>query len=281
MEGLSTQRVNEIIKEWRQGDCVLDSYHFLFGYNPKLVLTPISTDEHQSDEIIVFAQEEVIGFSVVTQTCDVVSPCKEKPYVELAPLCIAPSDKFGLIRKHRMPGYAIIPALEDRKIIVDLDRTMTVEKPVLAEWNNTKILGCRNTEEAVLFSWALSRKRSRFAFPEEFMAVFKPFIKRILEKHDKNTDEGRMLREFEEIRVRATPDWWSKNCIVTFLFFLKGNSEFNDWSAQIEDWKKLIKYQESSYAEPEMFVVDYDNPTARDYKESIPLDLYGLSASSD
>ena len=282
MEDLTVQKVNDLIKEWRQGDCVLGDHCFLFGYNPKLLLTPLETDEPPSDDSTMFAQEGVIGLTVVTQTCDIVRKCEEKPYVEVAPLCEAPSDKFGHIKKRLMPGYAAIPALEDKKIVADLDRTMTVEKPVLAKWSAEKIRGCRSSDESISFAWALGRKRIRFPFPDNFIEVFNPFLKRIRDKHGKNTDEGKMLSEFKEILVRSAPDWSSQNSTITFLFLVdKEKSSFTDWSDQIETWTNLIQLKNTPFSEIEMLVVGYDEITAQEYRESVPLDLDGLSISDN
>lgn len=282
LEDLTVHKVNNLIKEWQQGDCVLGGHHFLFGYNPKLALSPLASDEPSSDDNILFAQEEVIGFTVVTQTCDIIRNCEVKPYVEMAPLCEAPPDKFKLIKKHLMPGYAAIPALENKKIVADLDRTMTVQKPVLAKWSAEKMRGCRSNDESISFAWALGRKRTRFPFPDNFVKVFNPFLKRIRDKHGKNTDEGKMLSEFKEIFVRSAPDWSSQNSTITFFFFVdKEKSSFTDWSDQTEAWKNLIRLEDTSFSEVEMLVVGYDEITAQEYRESMPLDLDGLSANEN
>jgi hypothetical protein len=62
------------------------------------------------------------------------------------------------------------------------------------------------------------------------------------------------------------------------LFFVdKEKSAFSDWSEQIEAWKNLIHLKNTPFSEIEMLVVGYDELTAQNYKESIMLDLDGLS----
>ncbi|MDH3598137.1 MAG: hypothetical protein OEU26_00700, partial [Candidatus Tectomicrobia bacterium] len=114
-----------------------------------------------ADEGVEIVESSVEGFVVLTQTCDIVRQCTERPFLEVGPIIEVPEQFAHEIERGRRPSYAIIPALRDRRLIVDLDRTMTIEKAVLAHWS--RVAGCRTDEETRQFSLALARKRVRFA----------------------------------------------------------------------------------------------------------------------
>lgn len=58
---------------------------------------------------------------------------------------------------------------------------MTVEKAVVASWTRTD--GCRTDEQRRAFATALSRKRARFAFPDDFVAAARQLQDRLADKH--------------------------------------------------------------------------------------------------
>jgi hypothetical protein len=80
-------------------------------------------------------------------------------------------------------GSSIVSTLRSRRLVADLDRTMTVEKAVVAKWPRTA--GCRTDEDVRRFSMALARKRARLAFPDDFTACAQKLQTRLQEKHDK------------------------------------------------------------------------------------------------
>ncbi len=109
------------------------------------------------------------------------------------------------IKRVKIPRYAYISGVAEQNLVADLDRVMTVEKTVVATWD--RIIGCQNDEEIRAFGKALSRKCSRFAFPDDFNAFIRKLQKRMNDKHEKTSDEGLALRALREIRVQATPSW--------------------------------------------------------------------------
>jgi hypothetical protein len=149
MNKVGLEQIDAALREWRQGDASLDDSVFLVHLADKrFPLTPFSResvadvpDEHNVFEVL----SSVHGLVVVTQTCDVVRKCKDREYLEVSPLVLIPHDSIEEIRKRRRPHYAYLPGLADRNLVVDLDRTMTVEKAVVANW--TRIPGCTTDEE--------------------------------------------------------------------------------------------------------------------------------------
>jgi hypothetical protein len=71
------QQVDAALKEWSQGDCVLGEQWFVHRFNAQCPLTDISRDALSDDSDLV--ESEVLGFAVVTQTCDIVRSCASRP----------------------------------------------------------------------------------------------------------------------------------------------------------------------------------------------------------
>ncbi|EKD51801.1 MAG: hypothetical protein ACD_62C00176G0016 [uncultured bacterium] len=277
MKENTIEHVNRITKNWQQGDYVIGDLMFLFGYNP---CCPLKEGiEKTNDQRISFIEDHVYGLILLSQTCDVRRDCRDRPYIEMAALQIE-SKKYELIRKFRMPSYVAVPALATDKIVVDLERVMTFEKSSLILLDAARKSGFTTPAELKKFSWALGRKRSRFAFPDEFTTMMGPLKKRLIEKHGKNTKEGLLLTLVQEIRVRAAPDWGNENVALTFWFVLEENSLVSDANDQIEEWRKLIDKGNSPYTKIDMQLADYQSLTAKDYIESDPLDLEALSMTN-
>lgn len=195
------KEVDTILQEWCQGDYVLGEHWFVHRFNPQRSLTQDSENYAQEETDIL--ESEVRGFVVVTQTCDIVRTCTSRPFIEVVPLVEVDEPSLREVQKSRRPQYAYIPGAAGLKLVADLDRVMTVEKPVLAEWERQS--GCFNDEEIRALGQALARKRARFAFPDDFNEFAKKLQKRLKEKHDKQSDEGEALRALREIRVSAEP----------------------------------------------------------------------------
>ena len=126
----------------------------------------------QADADLV--EMEVPGFIVVTQTCDIVRSRAERPFIELCPLVEVDADRLEEIKRCRRPAYAFVPQLSEKQLVADLDRVMTVVKDLVATWKRTP--GWITDAEARAFALALSRKRARFAFPDDFSVLAKKLL---------------------------------------------------------------------------------------------------------
>lgn len=176
------QEVDATLEEWCQGDCVLGEYWFVHRFNPQRPLTLDSADvAHQETDL---AESEVKGFVVVTQTCDIVRSCADRRFIEVVPLLEVDEQILSEIQRSRRPQFAYIPGVAELNLVADLDRVMTVEKAVVAEWERNP--GCRNDEEIRTLGQALARKRARFAFPNDFTGFAQKLQKRLRDKHNKS-----------------------------------------------------------------------------------------------
>lgn len=269
------QRIDHSLGEWRQGDCVLGEHWFLFRLAPAAPLTEEAAAA--AAQAADAGESEVRGLMVATQTCDLVRPCGDRPFAEVCPLVTVAPDMLEEIRKGRRPRYAFVPAIADGMLVADLDRTMTVEKAVIAGWERKP--GCRDDGENRQLSLALARKRARAAFPDDFVYFAAELRQRISAKHDRHTDEGRALRALQEIRVRAAPSWNAEEVELTFWFIREEDEaafEGKGWDYYLDAWLRIVPTR-GRFTSVDGIVLTLDDLTAREYVESDALDLDHLS----
>ena len=275
VDGAGREQVDQRIATWRQGDCVVGDEWFLFRTNMENPLT--AAGKAAVVEGAENAETSVRGFAVLTQTCDLVRHCRDRPFAEVSPLVEVNDQVLREIERGRRPNYGFIPGVADRRLVADLDRVMTVEKAVVAVWE--RIDGCRTDEDARRFSLALARKRARTAFPDDFVAFARPLMARMSEKHERQSDEGRALRSLREIRVKAAPSW-DADAVELMFWFIQNDEEP---AFETQGWEHCLKALPQPQSTSGRFVrVDgvvqtVDDLTAREYVESDPLDLDHLS----
>lgn len=272
------QRIDTALLEWRQGDLALKEPWFVHVGDTATPLT-LAASEATGDGVQAL-ESEVRGLVVVTQTCDIVRACLERPYVEVAPLVEVSKDDLHQIKRGRRPAYATLPSLEPDCLVADLDRVMTVEKSIVATWTRTP--GYAADADGRAFAQALARKRVRFAFPDDFTELVDKLQRRLVDKHGKHSIEGRALRALREIRVRAMPEWDATD-VEVFLWFVREEDdtlfEGTGWSELLSQWLRLVP-PGGRFNVVEGQVVTLDDMTGRDYVDSDPLDLDYLSTGA-
>lgn len=267
--------VNRALAVWRQGDCALGEHWFVHRFDPSCAALDLSRVAQEAETDLV--QTEVAGFVIVTQTCDVVRPCTQRPYIEVCPLVEVAEDKMREIERGRRTAYAFLPLIAPQGLVADLDRVMTVEKPVVAKWPRTP--GWETDAAARVFAQALARKHARFAFPDDFITFAKKLQSRLVDKHDRHSIEGRALRALREIRVQAAPSWDGDSLALTFWFVRYDEAvdfERKSWSSFVDDWLNLVP-RTGRFTEVHGQVTTLEDLTAADYVNSDPLDLDHLS----
>jgi len=274
--------VTEALKPWRQGDAVVGPQTFTHYAD---LAKPIS-------QPAAFAAAEAIaegdplaiesidtterGLVVLTQTCDLIRPPNQRPYVEVAPLVEVQPAVLNEIRKRKRPNFVFIPSLAHERLVGDLDRTMTVEKSIVAGWD--RVTGCLSSAEQADFARALARKRARYAFPDEFGEVFRNFRDHTKDQRKKATLEGQHVEALAEIRVSADPDWDTPKAGLTYYFIVEDGeleNEALDWPTQVEAWaNKLIP---DGWAFGAAVAVDLSTINAKTYVESAAVDTDDFS----
>lgn len=276
--------INASLRAWRQGDCVLGEHWFAWRYDPE---APITASSNQGDTQEGFVpgefdmvEEACPGFAVVTQTCDIVRNCLERPFLEVCPLLQVEEEQMSLIRSGKQPGYAYLPGVESRNLVVDLNRVMSLEKPVLVKL--VRVPGCITDIDKRNFAEALARKRHRFAFPDEFTDFVRPLIERMKRKHNKNSSEGEALRQLKEVRALASPSW-AADSVEIFLFFITDENvdltSSVDWDQFLEQWLGLLPASEQ-FIKVEGSVFGLSDMTASEYVCSDRLDFDHLSLTT-
>ena len=99
------QAVDAALHLWRQGDVAREEAWFVH-VGPGAA----SADEEDRGEWISDPSAittEVLGLVVVTQTCDLVRSCVERPFVEVAPLVELSEAQIEAARRGRMPRYFV------------------------------------------------------------------------------------------------------------------------------------------------------------------------------
>jgi hypothetical protein len=277
------RRITSAMQVWRQGDVALGEDQFVHLADPVRPLTRAAAhlpprEDGQLPAATELVEGQVDGLVVVTQTCDLLRCCVERPFVEVSPLIVVASDRLSNIKRLHSPRFAFVPALAGRCLVADLDRTMTVEKAVVAAWERTA--GCATDEERRRFAEALARKRERFAFPNAFNKFVAPLVERLKKLRGKPSDEGQAIDALLEIRVAAEPAWNAEAVELMFWFVRPEDSELGklprDWSAFLETWLGLLSDAQRFVAEGE--VVPLSLMSAMDYRRSDRLDLDRLSS---
>jgi hypothetical protein len=162
--------IDSALSKWSQGDCTIgDDCWFVARFDPKRPLKPSSQDVAAANAEADLAESAVSGFVVVTQTCDLVRSCADRAFLEISPLVEVDAEMLAEIKRLKRPNYAYITGVADLFLVADLDRVMTVEKAVVAKWERIK--GCPSDADTRALAEALSRKRSRFAFPIDSTSI--------------------------------------------------------------------------------------------------------------
>lgn len=118
------------LAEWQQGDFSLDCGDFLFRDVSEL------TDEGDDDGGAVF-DSEIVGFAVISQTCDVVREPERVPYVSVCPMVVVDAKRTGEIERGQAPRFGFLSATPDN-VVVDFSRTMSVSKNLLVSWGRRR-----------------------------------------------------------------------------------------------------------------------------------------------
>lgn len=95
------KEIDEVLAEWRQGDVVLGKQPFVYVADPNRALTPESKAAKSAGHFQAI-NKEVDGLVVVTQSCDIVRGCKDRPFIEVAPLVKVKEEDLKQIKNCRL-----------------------------------------------------------------------------------------------------------------------------------------------------------------------------------
>ena len=279
--------IDKALQSWRQGDISLDAglefLHLADLSKPHsdASIKIAQTLTHNKGNVNVghaVVLQQIPGLVVLNQTCDIIRDCRKRPFVQVAPLFEVVSHWVEEVRRHKRPAFAYVPAVADKNLVADLDRTMTVEKSVIAGLTRTS--GCRTDDERRHFTLALARNRSRFAFPDDFVKATRRFQRRLVEKFNSQTSEGAHLRMLKQIRVCAKPSW-DHDEVQLDWWFIKENDPLGvqaNWSEYLDQWLDRLDLGGRFRLNPAT-VCCLEDMTASDYLKSDLLDFDRLSVT--
>ena len=218
---LDPAAVDRATDTWRQGDAIVTTeIPFVLLAAAALPLSTAAVETRaQADPVddVLEVYTEERGLVVVSQTCDVVRACQERPFVEVAPLVELEADDYREVERGRSLRYAVLPKFADRHLVADLERIMTVEKALLVTKEQHRSAGCTTDAERRTLASTLARRRGRFAFPDDFSAGVAKMLDHVVAKHDKDSALGRFLGGLVDIRGECA-DWEAEKPEVTILF---------------------------------------------------------------
>jgi hypothetical protein len=255
---------------WEQGDYALGVGGFLFAEPPSDGDTEYTAS---SDDT------KVVGLVVISQTCDIVHGSQ---FVAVCPLIECDEKDLADLRRGTRPSFAQLQHRPGDHVYVDLSRVMSIDKNLLTNWHRIK--GFTDERARTTFAYALERKFGRFAFPDEIVKALSRLRSRIIEKHDKDSDAGKVYRSIVEVRVRVAPDWNASERKIGLIVMVRDKG---DRECEFETIEKELRAESEKIRWPKGYSWDPDFPrchigtadsiTARQLDESKALDLHYLS----
>lgn len=254
-----------LLADWRQGDLV-DALAFTF----------IGPDGPQT--------EPVDTLVVISQSCDLVRPELDRPYLQVAPLVRLSGERLAMAAKGATPRF--VPLLHaGPDAFADLDRVMTVHKRSASAWHRHP--ASLTSSASLAIRNALARYYSRPAFPDDFIEAIGNLRKRLVARTGKLSPEGSAATALLEIRVRAD---WDSRPVRPLLFFIvppgdelgvdgKTILDLAFWEHQVDQWQGLCMAV-GIVDGVDCVAANYAELDALTYIESDPLDLDYLSRPS-
>lgn len=269
----------DAINNWAQGNWCLEP-------SARIIAVPPS----EGSESLNVAILEAPGFIVASQTCDVVARYdwahEADEEIVVAPLRLLDAATLSDTRRGAKPNYCIIPDLFKNGIVANLGGLFTITKSVLAPLRRSQ---SADPDFHRKFVQSLERSFGRFAFPDELAKAFKGIRKRVMEKHNRSSDAGRIYRSIQDIRVFAYPDWNARFKMIQFLIVLEDEIEQPDGPGNFPLTKSGIESEIRKQIEninwpngysvfdPSHLIKNLDEATFRDMLESVALDLRAIT----
>lgn len=269
-------QVNERVMQLRQGDVIeVGAIAWLASGSAPLT----SQSAEAGDVAVSCVVTEADRLVVVSQTCDIVRDCSQRPFVLLARVVTLEDPAAGEARRGYRPRFVPLPGLGD-DAFADLDLVIGIEKSAFLGVDTTR--GLPNDPAQRRFGIAAGRVFSRFAFPDDLIVSLRGLVARVRQKHAKDSPEGRALEALEDIRITGSPSWEADAVDVFITFAPATRAGANDVMPD-DEWDQLV---DSWLRQAEPFgvirsvdgaMVPLDELSALEYVDSDALDLDYLS----
>jgi hypothetical protein len=180
--------------------------------------TSIEASARLGGEGIAVVPRSVEAVVLLTQTCDLQRTTSEYYLCQLAPVFGCAAQFARLVLRGRQPSFAALPWLSDAHV-ADLSLITSVERSLIV--GSQSLARPRTPKERLHFAEALSRHFTRAALPDSVCTVLAPFLVRIKNKHDKQSDEGECIRKIATLRIEASPDLDAESPSLRVLIVLE------------------------------------------------------------
>ncbi len=263
--------IQTLLSQWQQGDFTLDCNTLIFADSP---------DDGDAEPFSTMYEEGISGFVVISQTCDIVRDTHTLPRVSVCPLIEVDQSTISMIVSGKVSKFGIVENTP-RGLVADFSKVMSVTKKLLTTWDRRS--GFTTAKNAIRFARGLERHLGRFAFPDEFNRSIHTLRDSIFKKYGKpNSEHGSIFRELEEIRVRADPSWQGSEILLQFYIIVDSISCSDDLIERASEvfqeiLNKLPWEKPFALGAPSVLIGTYEDFTALDYTESVPLDLNSIS----
>lgn len=276
----------ESLAGWRQGDILSAAALTVVGPAPKNWRTRLGSRVGRRPVEFGPREEAVEALVIVSQSCDIVRPVSERPFVQVVPLVRLTGNTRAHAAKGAIPRFAAIEP-EGSDAFADLDRVMTVEKAIAARWP-WRSMGHADHQRRDLAA-AIARFYGRPAFPNDFVDATARLRKRIVDRYGKKSPEGSAVTALIEVRVRAVPSWDAAE-VRAILYFVvpaepavgvDGSTTLTEafWDERVQEWGALC-VPTGRVKEIVCAPTTYADMDALTYRSSDPFDVEYLSTSS-
>ena len=288
-------RIENALKEWRQGDFTLRKVHFQTLHHPKeSAMDGWEPNEEDTDEPFLGSVLKE-GAVLISQTCDVIRglTSTNKKFLQFCALEKLSLEELTEVKHGKSPLFAYVPGAAKHGMAANLTWVTMVEKPLAASWERQK--GCYSDTESTEFAESIARHKQRYAFPDDFSDhVVRPFQARAEKRHNSQASrtssdrnerrsalESAGFQALKEIRVAAKPSWDKPDNLSIILILNKADCGLTpaEWEEVRGLWQGLLK------PHGQIKTIDVESPTvldeisASDYLASHRLDLDYLSGT--
>ena len=222
-----------------------------------------------------WVRESTNRLVLVSQTCDVVRDCRENPFIALAAVAYLEEPLATEARRGHRPRLVPLPGI-GLSAFADMDLVVSAEKSALLEAQQTR--GLRDPEDQRRFARAVGRVYQRPALRDDLNESLRGLVQRVKAKHDRDSDEGRLLDSLVDIRVAERPTETGNKIHVTVMFCPASRAQAEatapgqTWDEYLSRWVGRAN-KVGIVASIDGYVVPLDEMSARDYLATDPLDL--------
>ncbi len=170
-----------------------------------------------AEDGFIVVPEAVDVVVLLTQTCDLQKTNPEQRHCQVAPVVHRTEKFFREALRGRRPGWVALP-WHSPTAVAELSRITTLERSVVV---GAQVLARPDTPQQRLhFAESVSRHFTRAALPNPVVEVLGPFLKRMQDRHDRSSDEGRCIAQIATLRLEAVPDLDARAPHLTVLVVL-------------------------------------------------------------